>query len=68
MGEGTRVKGFVAHWGWTYVVYQMAEFYRESRDDQYNKTIIEFYNDLAFMKDKSRYDLEVAEERMRVNR
>ena len=68
MAKGTTVADFVKHWGWIYVVHQMAEFYRESRDDQYNKTIIEFYNDLAFMKDKSRYDLEVAEERMRVNR
>ena len=65
MGERTRVKGFVAHWGWIYVVFQMAEFYRESRNEQYDKSIIEFYNDLAFMKDKSKYDLDLAEERMR---
>jgi hypothetical protein len=68
VGEGTRVGGFVKHWGWIYVVFQMAEFFRESRDQQYEKTIHEFYNDLAFMKDKSRYDLETLEEQMRINR
>lgn len=68
MGEGARVKGFVAHWGWIYVVYQMAEFFRESRNEQYDKNIIEFYNDLAFMKDKGQYDLETMENQMRANR
>jgi hypothetical protein len=68
VGEGTRVKGFVGHWGWIYVVYQMAEFFRESRNEQYDKNIIEFYNDLAFMKDKGQYDLETMENQMRANR
>lgn len=72
MGEGTpgdiertRVKSFVEHWGWIYVVYQMAEFFKESRDQQYEKSLTQFYNDLAFMKDKSRYDLETLEKQMR---
>jgi hypothetical protein len=61
--EGSGVDAFVTHWGWIYVVYQMAEFYRESRDDQYKKGIIEFYNDLAFMEDHSRWQMEIAEQK-----
>lgn len=68
MGEGTRIQGFVEHWGWVYVVYQMAEFFNESRDEQYSKTIYEFYNDLSFMKDKSRYDIETMEKQMLENK
>lgn len=59
--EESGVKGFVAHWGWIYVIHQMAEFYRESRNDQYQKGVIEFYNDLSFMKDHGRWQLEIAE-------
>lgn len=66
--EGSGVKGFVAHWGWIYVVYQMAEFYRESRNDQYKKGIIQFYNDLAFMKDHGRWQMEIAEQQALENR
>ena len=45
----------------------MAEFYRESRNEQYEKTIMEFYNDLAFMKDRCKYDNETLKEQMKVN-
>ena len=37
----------------------MAEFYRCSREDIYKSSIYEFYNDLAFMKDKHAYDIEL---------
>lgn len=67
MGERARVNNFVKHWGWIYVVFQMAEFFRESRNEQYEKNIIEFYNDLAFMKDKGKYDLQTMEEQMKIN-
>lgn len=75
MGEGepanferSGVNDFVKHWGWIYVVYQMAEFYRESRNDQYQKGVIEFYNDLAFFKDHSRWQKEIAEKQALENR
>lgn len=75
MGEGEpgdieeeRIEGFVGHWGWIYIVFQMAEFFRESREAQFEKNIYEFYNDLAFMKDKSRYDIETMEKQMKENR
>lgn len=45
----------------------MAEFFRESRNEQYEKNIIEFYNDLAYLKDKSKYNIELAEEQMKIN-
>ena len=45
----------------------MAEFFRESRNEQYDKLILEFYNDLAFMKDKSKYDLDTLQEQMKYN-
>ena len=62
-----KLKGFVAHWGWLNTVYDMAEFYRESRNEQYEKNIIEFYNDLAYLKDKSKYNKELLEEQMKEN-
>ena len=67
MGETGRLNGFVNHWGWINTVYEMAEFYRESRNEQYEKTIMEFYNDLAFMKDRCKYDNETLKEQMKVN-
>ena len=63
-----KLEGFVAHWGWLYVVFQMSEFYRCSRNDIYELNINEFYNDLAFMKDKYAYDNELAEKQMAENR
>lgn len=68
MGEGSGLNDFVKHWGWIYVVFQMAEFYRCSREDIYNVCLIEFYNDLAFMKDKGRYDIHVLEKQMQENK
>ena len=68
MGGEARVEGFVAHWGWIYVVFQMAEFYRCSRDEIYNMRLIEFYNDMAFMKDKGKYDIETVEKQMQENK
>jgi len=46
----------------------MAEFFNESRDEQYSKSIYEFYNDLSFMKDKGRYDMETLEKQMLENK
>ena len=46
----------------------MAEFYRESRNDQYSKGILEFYNDLAFMKDHGEWKIELAEQQALENR
>jgi len=43
----------------------VAKFYDESRDEQYEKGLIDFYNDLAFMKDRSKYDKETLEEQMK---
>ena len=65
MGQTRRLKGFVEHWGWIYVVFQLAEFYKESRNEQYEKNIIEFYNDLAFMKDHSKWMNELREEQLK---
>lgn len=64
--EESRLDDFVKDWNWIYVVYQMAEFYpMESVDDQYNKKVKRFLNDMAFMRDKNRYDLELEAERKR---
>ena len=62
------VKGFVDHWGWIYVVWQMAEFYRCSEDYIYDLNIYELYNKLSFMKDKGAYDMEQAQKQMEENR
>lgn len=67
MGERTKLKGFVAHWGWIYIVFQMAEFYRETRDNQYEKNIIQLYNDMAFMKDHEKWKSELLQEQIRQN-
>lgn len=61
-------KNFVSHWSWIYVVFQMAEFYRESRNDQYQKGLYEFYNDMAFMKDHGRWKMEIMEQQALENR
>lgn len=75
MGEGESgeierggVNSFVKHWGWLYVVFQMAEFFRESRNDQYKKGIIEFYNDLSFMKDHEKWKVEILEKQALENK
>lgn len=68
MAKATTVADFVKHWGWVYVIYQMAEFYKESRDKQYDKGVIEFYNDLSFMKDHCKWQLEIAEQQMLANK
>ena len=65
---GGGVKSFVAHWSWTYVDYQMAEFYRETRNDQNLKSLTQYYNDLSFMKDHGRWQLEIAEKQALENR
>ena len=62
------IKGFVDHWGWIYVVYQLAEFYRTSEDYIYELNIFELYNKLSFMKDKGAYDIEQAQKQMEENR
>ena len=62
------VKGFVAHWGWIYIVFQMSEFFKESRNDQYKKGIIQFYNDMAFMKDHGKWMQEIREQQALENR
>ena len=62
------VKDFVGHWGWIYVVFQMAEFFKESRNEQYDKGSIEFYNDLAFMADHHRWQKEVMEQQALINK
>lgn len=62
------IKTFVEHWGWIYIVYQMAEFYRESRNDQYQKGVVEFYNDMAFMKDHGEWKREIAEQQALENK
>jgi len=69
MAQGTDgIRDFVAHWGWLYVVYQLAEFFRESRNEQYEKGAIEFYNDLAFMADHHRWQKEVMEQQAMINK
>ena len=62
------IKGFVDHWGWIYVVWQMAEFYRSSEEYIYELNIYELYNKLSFMKDKGEYDLEQAAKQAQENR
>jgi hypothetical protein len=65
--EESRLDDFVKTWSWIYVVYQMAEFYpMESVEDQYKKKVKRFLNDMAFMRDKNKYDLELDEERERI--
>ena len=56
---------FVEYWGWIYVVWQLAEFNRIHREEVYKMKIREFYNELAFMKDKGHYDLELKQKQMR---
>lgn len=66
--EGTSdLVTFVGHYGWVYVVFQMAEFYRESRNDQYKKGLIEFYNDCSFMKDHEEWKIELREQQLLEN-
>ena len=65
--EGDRIIGFVEHYGWLYVAYQYAEFYRININEVYNVQLIEFLNYLSFMKDKSEYDIETAKEQMIYN-
>ncbi len=62
-----RVGGFVERYGWMYVAYQYAEFYRININEVYEVKLIEFLNYLAFMKDKGEYDMQIAKEQMAVN-
>lgn len=65
--EEGRLNDFVKEWNWIYVVYQMAQFYpMESVEDQYKKKVKRFLNDMAFMRDKHRFDKELEEERERI--
>lgn len=64
--EESRLNDFVKRWNWLYVVFQMAELFRETREEQYRKPVKEFLNDMAFMRDKHRYDIELEEERLKI--
>ena len=57
-----RVKGFVAHWGWVYVTYQLSQFYMVKEDEIDNWNVYRYLNSIAFMKDKYKYDLELQKE------
>jgi hypothetical protein len=48
-------------------VFQYAEFYHKQIDEVYEVNLIEFMNMLAFMKDKSEYDIQIAKEQMEYN-
>lgn len=66
--EGGGLETFVGHWGWQYVDFQMAEFYRETRNDQNLKSLTQYYNDLAFFKDHQRWQRELAEKQALENK
>lgn len=58
--EQQRLAGFVKHWSWVYVIYQLAEFDRVSQDEIYEWPVKKLLNRLSFMKDKNEYDFETA--------
>lgn len=65
--EGGKYEHFVKRWGWMAVVYQYSEFYKINVNEVYNVKLIEFFNYLAFMKDKGTFDMELAREQMKHN-
>lgn len=67
MGEGTGLNSFVEHWSWRYNVYQLSMFYNRTEDDVYRWNVYRFLSSLAFMKDKSEYDIELEKEYIRIH-
>lgn len=61
--EGSGLDAFVKHWGWRYITYQMSVFYNRTEDDIYRWNVYRYLSALAFMKDKSEYDMALEKER-----
>ena len=58
-GEDTNpIKKFMKQWGWIYNVDNVAQTMRISWDDVFNKTVVEFFNVLAYTKDRNNIEKE----------
>lgn len=58
-GEDTSpIKKFMKQWGWIYNVDNVAQTMRISWDDVFNKTVVEFFNVLAYTKDRNNIEKE----------
>lgn len=52
------IKKFMKQWGWIYNVDNVAQTMRISWDEVFNKTVVEFFNVLAYTKDRNNIEKE----------
>lgn len=59
--RGQGVSGFFEQWGWDYSISLCVQDSGLSEDEIYKWNVIRFYNKLAYLKDKGKFEIELSE-------